>query len=109
MSVWNKYGQITKEGKIDANLQCTGPHVDYAGAHRIWSEEPAGDKHDIPAQAMIVKGRPMIVINGTPCAYLPEDWTQFLKQVRDRGPIPGNGRVIWTGTEFKVGIEILER
>ena len=109
MSVWNKYGQISQEGKINANLQSTGPDVEYNGAYKIWNEGTPGDKHDVDAQAAIVNGRAMIVINGTPCAQLPENWTQFFHQVRERGPIDGKGRVIWTGDTFKVGIEIIER
>ena len=108
MSMWNKYGQITRDGRISVNLKCTEEHVDYAGAHKVWTSEPSGNKFDVPAVAAIVKGRPMIVINGVPCGYLPMDWTQFFGQVRARGPIDGLGRVSWDGTGFTVGIKIDE-
>ena len=106
MSVWNKYGQISPEGRITANLRCTEEDVNYAGAHKVWTSEPSGNKYDIPAQATIVKGRPMIVINGAACANLPADWTQFVGQIKSRGPIDGYGRVSWDGKAFTVGIEL---
>ena len=106
MSVWNKYGQISPEGRITANLRSTEEDVNYAGAHQIWTSEPSGNKYDIPAQAAIVNGRPMIVINGVACANLPADWTQFFGQVKSRGPIEGTGRVSWDGKSFTVGIEL---
>ena len=108
MSVWNKYGQISRDGRISANLRCTEEHVDYAGAHAVWSMDPSGDKYDLAADASMVNGRPMIVIGGVPCAYLPTDWTQFVGQVKERGPISGVGRVSWNGASFTVGIEIEE-
>lgn len=105
MSVWNKYGEI-KNGKITANLRATGEHIDYRGCHEIFTAEPTGDKFDQPAEAAIVNGKVMALINGTPYAYLPTDWTQFVGEIARRGPLKGTGSVMWRKGEFVARIDL---
>lgn len=105
MSGWNKYGEI-KNGRITAHLKATGEHINYQGCHDIYMAEPTGDKFDQPAEAAIINGSIMATINGTPYAYLPVDWTQFVGQVASRGPLKGTGSVIWRDNEFIARIDL---
>ena len=94
MSVWNKYGTMT-EGRVTANLRMTGPDIYYDACRWLYNQEPVGNKEYRPAQAAIVNGVPMVVIDGAACGYLPTDWTQFVGAIKQRGPLNGIGTLLW--------------
>ena len=105
MNVWNKYGEI-KDGKITGAFRMTDEHINYAGCYEIFNTEPVGDKFDQPAEATEINGTLVATINGIPYGYLPSDWTQFTKQVRERGPLKGLGSVFWRNDKFIAKIDL---
>lgn len=101
----NSYGKITNN-LVTASFYGTGPDVEYAGCYEIYNQEPVGDKFDQRVQVSMIDGKPMATINGIAYAELPNDWPQFITQIRQRGPIHGWGSVIWRDDEFRVRVNL---
>jgi len=93
MSMWNKYGTINSDGLINARFSIY--EVDYQTARNIWMSETQGDKFDLPATIVNHQGEPTLCINSQPVATLPTKWTQFVNQVKTRGPLQASTHIQW--------------
>lgn len=93
MSNFNKFGTISSEGRIDARF--TTYEIDYRAAYEIYMADRQGDKYDLPATVVNQQGRPTLFINNQPIATLPATWTQFVNQVKARGPLQASAHIQW--------------
>jgi hypothetical protein len=93
MSVFNKYGTISSEGHIDARF--TTYDINYQEAYDIYMADKQGDKYNLPATVANQQGRPTLFIDNQPVATLPTTWTQFVNQVKTRGPLQASAHIQW--------------
>lgn len=92
MSVWNKYGTISKDGLIEARFYLTEVH--YESAYSIWMQDKPGDKRYLKGAIHVYDGEPCVYVDNAFIARLPKTWTQFVKQASDR-VIQAAVQIVW--------------
>jgi hypothetical protein len=105
MSVWNKYGTISSEGKIDARFYCLGDDINLDYASKLVELDT---RYDVPAQVGYESGQVLAVVEGQWISQLPSGWTRLVKELKDRGPLSATATISDHEGGYRIRIDIDE-
>ena len=107
MNAWNKYGTISSEGLIDARFSTREVH--YPSAYEIYNKEPVGTKRYLRATVFVYDGEPCVYVDNVFVGRLPNTWTQFVNQAKQR-VINATVQIDWmeNDEQFRMIVDIEE-